>query len=115
MGSVPRERLGVTGGVYATMSYLGNLLGVDILGSHFSARQAAHFQIESLTGLKEKLAAASFSVAFQETLLLAFWIAALGLVKRKCLLLSIAIAVVAFFAAHVHGEILALLNYETKP
>lgn len=79
MGSVPRERLGVAGGIFATMRHLGNISGVAVSGSYFGARLAFHLQGEGPAVLTHGIATSPFLGAFHETFRLSLWIAAIGL------------------------------------
>jgi EmrB/QacA subfamily drug resistance transporter len=80
MGSVPRERLGMAGGIMATMRHLGNMSGVALYGSYFSARQALH-EKHGPIGSGHGFSTSSFLPAFHETLHLSFWIGALALLS----------------------------------
>lgn len=79
MGSVSPERLGVAGGIFATMRHLGNIAGVTVTGSYFGARLAFHLQHEGPAVLSPGIAASPFLAAFHETFRLSLWIAAIGL------------------------------------
>lgn len=80
MGSVPRERLGVAGGIMATMRHLGNMTGVTIYGNYFSGRLAAH-QRQPVMKVNGGFSTPAFLPAFHETLQLSFWIATLALLS----------------------------------
>lgn len=78
MGAVSRERLGVAGGIFATMRHLGNISGLALSGSYFSARLAFHMQQQGAApgpGMTEP----SFLAAFHDTFYLCLWIAFAGL------------------------------------
>ncbi len=80
LSSASRERVGVAGGIYATMRHLGNLSGIAIVGSYFSARQAARLADQSFIGSTEDLRIASFIGPLHETFTLSLGIAILLLV-----------------------------------
>jgi EmrB/QacA subfamily drug resistance transporter len=79
IGSVSRERLGVAGGIFATMRHLGNISGVAVTGSYFGARLAFHLGMEDPTVPTQGIETSSFLAAFHEAFRLSLWIAAVGL------------------------------------
>jgi EmrB/QacA subfamily drug resistance transporter len=79
MGSVPRERLGVAGGIMASMRHLGNMSGVALYGSYFSAKMAFHSASLSSLPLHARVVTA-FLDSFHETLRLSLLIALFGLI-----------------------------------
>ena len=80
MGSVSTERVGVAGGIHGTMRHLGNLTGIAIVGSHFSARRASLMASQSLTVPAEEIATSSFLSALHEAFFLSFFISIIALV-----------------------------------
>ncbi len=80
MGSVSRDRLGVSGGIYATMRHLGNIAGIALLVSYFNARHTLHLQRYSSTDPGQSLSDSPFLSAFHETFFLSILIGALGLI-----------------------------------
>jgi MFS family permease len=78
MGSVPRDRLGVAGGIMATMRHVGNMSGVTVYGSYFSGRLAFHRKQASVP--LAAFSASSFLDAFHETLRLSLMLAILTFV-----------------------------------
>ncbi len=78
MGSVSAERVGIAGGIHGTMRHLGNLAGIAIVGSYFSARQAS--LMETLTVPGEEIATSSFLGALHEAFFFSFLIAIIALV-----------------------------------
>lgn len=79
LSSIPMDRLGVSGGIYATMRHLGNISGVALLGSFFNARLAFHLEASHRINLDRDLTGLSFMSAFHETFYLALLIASIGL------------------------------------
>jgi EmrB/QacA subfamily drug resistance transporter len=79
MGAVNRERLGVAGGIFATMRHLGNISGLALTGSYFSARLASHLQQQGAAPGAE-MTESSFLAAFHDTFFLCLWVAAAGLI-----------------------------------
>ncbi|HEX9880013.1 MAG TPA: hypothetical protein VGB25_07460, partial [Candidatus Binatia bacterium] len=80
LGSASKERLGVAGGVHATMRHLGNLSGIAVVGNYFNARQAARLANLPRGGVQEDLFASAFMASLRETFFLSLGIAALALV-----------------------------------
>ena len=74
------DRLGVAGGIYATMRHLGNIFGVALLGSFFNSRLAFHLEGNHRMDLSQALTSSSFMSAFHETFYLALLIASMGLI-----------------------------------
>lgn len=79
MGAVPMERLGVAGGIFATMRHLGNISGLALSGSYFSGRLAFHMRQEGPAVLGQGMTEPSFLAAFHDTFQLSLWIASAGL------------------------------------
>ncbi len=77
LSSITKDRLGVAGGIYATMRHLGNISGVALLGSFFNVRVAHYLQVADLN---QTLRSASSLDAFRETFLLGLCVGLLGLV-----------------------------------
>lgn len=71
LSSISRDRLGVGGGIYATMRHLGNISGVALLGSFFNSRLVLYSDGGSLAGPGQALVSSTPASAFQETFLLA--------------------------------------------
>lgn len=79
LSSISVERIGVAGGIHATMRHLGNLTGVAVLGSYFTARRI-QIGSQSLVGTSEQIATTSFLGALNDTFFLSLSIATLALV-----------------------------------
>jgi len=79
LSSISMDRLGVAGGIYATMRHLGNIFGVALLGSFFNARLAFHLEGSYRIDLSQDLTSSSFLSAFHETFYLALLVAFIGL------------------------------------
>jgi MFS family permease len=80
LSSISMDRLGVAGGIYATMRHLGNIFGVALLGSFFNARLAFHLEGSHRIALAQAVTSSSFLSAFHETFYLALLIAFIGLI-----------------------------------
>jgi len=80
LGSASKERLGVAGGVHATMRHLGNLSGIAVVGNYFNAREAARLANLPRGGVQGDLFASAFMASLRETFFLSLGIAALALV-----------------------------------
>ncbi len=79
MGSVSKERVGIAGGIHGTMRHLGNLAGIAIVGSYFSARRASIMESQALAGPAKEIATSSFLGALHETFFLSLLIAIIAL------------------------------------
>jgi len=79
MGSVSTERVGIAGGIHGTMRHLGNLAGIAIVGSYFSARRASIMESQALAGPAKEIATSSFLGALHETFFLSLLIAIIAL------------------------------------
>ncbi len=79
MGSVSTERVGIAGGVHGTMRHLGNLAGIAVVGSYFSARRASIMESQALAGPAKEIAASSFLGALHETFFISLLIAIFAL------------------------------------
>ena len=80
MGSVSMERVGIAGGIHATMRHLGNLMGIAVVGSYFSARRISLMESHAHAGPPEDIATSAFLGALHETFFLSFLIAVIALV-----------------------------------
>ena len=69
LSAISRDRLGVAGGIYATMRHLGNISGVALLGSYFNARLASTQGMGALTAV----------AVFHDTFLLAVATSVIGI------------------------------------
>jgi len=65
-------RVGIAGGIHGTMRHLGNLAGITIVGSYFSARRASIMESQALAGPAKEIATSSFLGALHETFFLSF-------------------------------------------
>ncbi len=79
LSSISTDRLGVGGGIYATMRHLGNISGVALLGSFFNARLAYHLERSHLIDPSRAMGSSTSVSAFHETFLLAVLIAVIGM------------------------------------
>ncbi|NIO11057.1 MAG: DHA2 family efflux MFS transporter permease subunit [Deltaproteobacteria bacterium] len=79
LSSIAKDRLGVSGGIYATMRHMGNILGVALLGSFFNYRLAFYMAEGPPGGPALDHSALSFLSAFQETFYFSLFIAILAL------------------------------------
>ncbi len=79
MGSVSTERVGIAGGIHGTMRHLGNLAGIAIVGSYFSARRASIMESQALAGPAKEIATSSFLGALHETFFFSLLIAIIAL------------------------------------
>ena len=59
MGSAPKNRLGIAGGVLATSRYIGMILGVGISGAIFTTFIRAHTQAAFFSGIQISFLVAS--------------------------------------------------------
>jgi hypothetical protein len=59
MGSAPRNRQGIAGGILATSRYIGMILGVGISGAIFTTFIRVHTQAAFFSGIQISLLVAS--------------------------------------------------------
>jgi len=79
MSSVPRDRLGIAGGMLATMRNLGMSLGVAIAGAVYSTRYSHALAGNATPGLNQESILTASMVGFHDAYLVAAAFAAIGI------------------------------------